>query len=91
VLISKRQVALLLVTSLFFTACVNQAKSKPKRHRLINISGKSESFNNGASDGCRTAISYYTKDHRAFNRDIEYNKGWWAGRRNCEGYKYNKS
>jgi len=90
VFISKRQALLLLITSLFFTACVNQTKSAPKRNRLINISGKSESYNNGASDGCRTAISYYTKDHKAFNSNMEYNKGWWAGRRNCEGYKYGK-
>ena len=89
-LISKRQVAVLLITSLFFTACANQSKSAPKSSRLINISGKSESYNNGASDGCRTAISYYKKNHRAFNNNADYNHGWWAGRRNCEGYKYDK-
>jgi len=85
----KTQAILLLTGSLLFSACGNSSKSAiPQPYRPLNLDNKSESFKKGAHDGCATAAETYKKDHEAFNNDFEYNEGWWAGRRNCEGREY---
>ena len=85
----KNQAILLLCSSILFSACGNSSKSDaPQPYRPLNLDRKSESFKQGAHDGCVTAAETYKKDHEAFNNDFEYNEGWWAGRRNCEGREY---
>jgi hypothetical protein len=85
----KTQAILLLTSSLLFTACGSASKNAvPQPYRALNLDKKSESFKKGAHDGCMTAAETYKKDHEAFNNDFEYNEGWWAGRRNCEGREY---
>ena len=85
----KNQGLLLLCASLLFTACGSSSKNAtPPPYRALNLDHKSESFKKGASDGCATAAETYKKNHEAFNNDFEYNEGWWAGRRNCEGQPY---
>ena len=66
---------------LLFTACSNP---KPRGPRPMNTRGKSETYIRGAEDGCTTANGDYTKNHNDFNSDVEYHKGWFAGRRYCE-------
>ena len=84
-----RQALLFLSASLLFTACGNSSRSAtPQPYRPLNLNHKSESFKQGAHDGCVTAAETYKKNHELFNNDFEYNEGWWAGRRNCEGQSY---
>ncbi len=40
-------------------------------------------YKRGVRDGCQTAKGYYTKSHRLFNDDVDYYRGWFAGRRRC--------
>ena len=75
--------ASIISSALLFTACTN-SKTGPKVPKPMNTSGKSPVFIKGAEDGCDTANGNYTKDHDAFNSDIEYHEGWFAGRKYCE-------
>ncbi len=73
----------LIVIGVIFIACSNP---KPKEsYRPLDLSRSTQSFKSGAYDGCNTADGTYTKNHEAFNNDIEYHEGWFAGRRNCQG------
>ena len=86
---SKTKTILFISSCLLFTACGSNSKNAvPASYRPLNLDNKTESFQKGASDGCATAAETYKKDHEAFNNDFEYNEGWWAGRRNCEGREY---
>ena len=77
---------LLLISFILLTACGSSKKRdpQPQPYRPLDLRGESESFIAGADDGCETAYEKYKKDHEAFNNDLEYNEGWWAGRHNCE-------
>jgi len=85
---TKTKILLSLSSLLPLTACGSSTHSTPQPYRPLNLSGKSESFKQGAHDGCLTATEKYKKNHDAFNDDFDYNEGWWAGRRNCEGREY---
>jgi len=50
----------------------------------MDTHGKSAEFIRGAEDGCATANGDYTKDHEAFNTNVQYHEGWFAGRRYCQ-------
>ena len=82
------QALLFISATLLFTACGSSSKSEPAPYRPLNLSHKSDSFKQGAHDGCVTAAETYKKNHELFNNDFDYNEGWWAGRRNCEGQSY---
>ncbi len=83
---SKTLKAILFILSfILLTACGSSKKRGPQPYRPLDLRGQSESFISGANDGCETAYDTYKKDHEAFNNNFEYNKGWWAGRHNCEG------
>ncbi len=84
----KTTMALLLSSTLLFTACGGSGRYRPAPYKPLNLSQKSASYKQGAHDGCATAADVYKKDHEAFNNDFDYNAGWWAGRRNCEGREY---
>ena len=86
----KTSIILLTSSILFFTACGSSGNQPevPQPYKPLDLSQKSEGFKRGAHDGCVTAAEVYKKDHEAFNNDFEYNTGWWAGRRNCEGREY---
>ncbi len=43
----------------------------------------SQLYKRGVRDGCQTAKGYYTKSHRLFNDEVDYYRGWFAGRRRC--------
>lgn len=73
-----------------FTACRKKGPtSQPHRYvepyKPVDTFGKSENFRLGVYDGCLTADGKYTKNHNAFNTNLDYYNGWFAGRRNCEG------
>lgn len=74
----------LLTLGLAFTAC-SSSSGRPAPYKPLDLSNATESFKSGAHDGCATADGDYTKNHDAFNNDIEYHEGWFAGRRNCQG------
>ncbi len=74
--------------TLLFTACSSSSKSSPQPYRPLDLSQKSDTFKQGAHDGCITATETYKKNHELFNNDFDYNEGWWEGRRNCEGRTY---
>ena len=38
----------------------------------------------GIADGCETALGYYRKDHWLFRNNVEYENGWFEGRKRCE-------
>ena len=86
--LKKTQTILFITSILLLTSCGSNKPPQPQPYRPLNLSHKSESFKLGAHDGCITAVEVYKKDHEAFNNDFEYNEGWWAGRRNCEGREY---
>ncbi|RLA73017.1 MAG: hypothetical protein DRG30_06770 [Epsilonproteobacteria bacterium] len=73
----------IICSTLLFTACTS-SKSGPRQPKPMDTHGKSLVFIKGAEDGCTTANGDYSKDHDAFNNDIEYHKGWFAGRKYCE-------
>jgi len=85
-----RHALLFISATLLFTACGSSGKNVhvPQPYRPLDLSHKSDSFKQGAHDGCATAAEIYKKNHELFNNDFEYNEGWWAGRRNCEGQPY---
>ena len=85
-----RKTHTLLFTSglLLLTACGSSGKHTPQPYRPLNLTHKSANYRLGAHDGCVTAAEVYRKNHELFNNDFEYNEGWWAGRRNCEGQTY---
>jgi len=77
---------ILITTSLvLIAACSSSNKKTSQAYTPLNLKGKSKSFISGARDGCETAYIKYKKNHEAFNNNFQYNKGWWLGRRNCEG------
>jgi hypothetical protein len=84
----KTHTILFVSFSLLLAACGSSSHPAPQVYRPLDLSKKSERFKQGAHDGCVTAAETYKKDHELFNNDFEYNEGWWAGRRNCEGREY---
>ncbi len=66
-------ITLIATASILFTACTSSSVPVVKSH----------SFKLGEQDGCKTATGEYSKNSNAFNKDIEYKNGWYAGRRNC--------
>lgn len=46
----------------------------------INLSSD---YQKGIRDGCTTAKGNYTKSHRLFNNNHDYNNGWFLGRNKC--------
>jgi len=77
-----RIVSFAVATLLFTAGCGSQ--SGPKVPKPMDIRGKSPSFIQGAEDGCDTAKGDYTKNHDAFNRNVDYHEGWFAGRSYCQ-------
>lgn len=80
----------LAVVMLGFVGCkkknpTHKSHRYVKPYKPVDTFGKSEQFRLGAYDGCLTADGKYTKNHNAFNTNLEYYNGWFAGRRNCEG------
>jgi hypothetical protein len=73
----------LLAGALLLSAC-SSSHRKPAPRKPMDTHGKSEIFIRGAEDGCATANGDYTKDHDAFNTNLEYHEGWFAGRRYCQ-------
>jgi len=73
---TKKIVSLLLIatSAFFFSACTGSG---------VDMAKQSPSFQNGATAGCETAKGAYTKDHTAFNADMEYQNGWFYGRKKC--------
>jgi len=74
--------SIVAVTLLFAAGCGSH--SGPKVPKPMDTRGKSPSFVKGAEDGCDTAKGDYTKNHKAFNDDADYNEGWFAGRSYCQ-------
>ena len=68
--------SLVAVSAIFFSACTSSSGG-------INMEKQTPGFQNGASAGCETAKGAYTKDHNAFRTDMEYQNGWFYGRKKC--------
>ena len=75
----KKTTALLTLAAslLLFSACTGSGSSS------VNMSKQSPSFQNGAKAGCETAKGEYTKDHDAFKENMDYQNGWFYGRKKC--------
>lgn len=78
----------IILIALSLTACT-KSSPKPSKKRTnspapLDLSGKSEAYKSGVADGCSTAKESYTKDHDAFNTNVDYYNGWFAGRMHCE-------
>jgi len=67
--------SLIAASVMLFSACTSSSG--------IDMGAQSESFQNGAKDGCETAKGIYTKNHNAFNQDTQYHDGWFYGRKKC--------
>ena len=68
--------AAVTVSAMFFSACTGGSGG-------INMNKQSPSFQDGAAAGCETAKGIYTKNHQAFKTDMEYQNGWFYGRKKC--------
>lgn len=42
------------------------------------------SYQQGIVDGCKTAKGYYSKSHKLFRHNRDYNNGWFLGRNRCK-------
>ena len=73
----------IISSALLFTACSSSHRG-PAPRKPMDTHGKSAEYVRGAEDGCATANGDYTKDHEAFNADVQYHEGWFAGRRYCQ-------
>jgi hypothetical protein len=71
----KRAINLLFgITGLFLLiGCTSSAPSLPD----------TPSFKQGQKDGCTTATGNYVKNSEAFDRDRDYQDGWFYGRKSC--------
>ena len=69
-------VSLIAVSAMFFSGCSSSNSG-------INMDSQTPSFQNGAKAGCETAKGAYRKDHTAFKNDMEYQNGWFYGRKKC--------
>ena len=72
----------IVISMMTFSACSNH--HGPRVKKPMNTRGKSPIYIRGAEDGCATANGDYTKDHDAFNNDMDYHEGWFAGRSYCQ-------
>ena len=81
---TKRYFNTLLVGTVLLLAGCSSAHRGPAPRKPMDTSGKTSTYIRGAEDGCTTANGDYTKDHEAFNSNIEYHEGWFAGRRYCQ-------
>jgi len=63
------------VSAIFFSACSSTGG--------VNMDEQTPAFQNGATAGCDTAKGTYRKDHHAFKNDMEYQNGWFYGRKKC--------
>jgi len=65
---------LLTALSIFFTACTSSS---------VPMIPQSPMYKLGQTDGCTTATGAYTKNRENFRNNIDYQEGWFAGRKNC--------
>jgi len=49
----------------------------------VNIEKQTPGFQLGAKDGCATATGEYTKNSNSFQQDMDYQNGWFHGRKKC--------
>jgi len=68
--------SMVAVSAMFFSACTSGSGG-------INMDKQTPSFQNGAAAGCETAKGTYTKDHDTFGNDMQYQNGWFYGRKKC--------
>ena len=73
----------LVATALLLSACSSSHRG-PAPRKPMDTHGKSAEYVRGAEDGCATANGNYSKDHEAFNSNMQYHEGWFAGRRYCQ-------
>jgi len=76
-------IAGLVGTALLLSACTSSQRG-PAPRKPMDTRGKSAEYVRGAEDGCATANGDYSKDHDAFNSNMQYHEGWFAGRRYCQ-------
>jgi len=81
-------IILLSAFMILFTAC-GGVHHTPENQGGFYYSGIyfgknfSPALKEGVSDGCETSKGLYSKDHILFNTDIDYNTGWFLGRKRC--------
>ncbi len=83
-LFNKTLIASSLLVLIFLAACGGSEEVTPRKPKPLDTTGKSPTFIKGAEDGCDTAKGDYTKNHEAFNNDIDYHEGWFTGRGYCQ-------
>jgi hypothetical protein len=67
---------LIAASAVLFSACTSSSSG-------INMDEQTAGFQNGASAGCETAKGAFTKDYTAWKNDIQYQNGWFYGRKKC--------
>lgn len=73
--IMKRTIKIVMVAAVagLISGC---ASSEPRISNTPN-------FKSGQTDGCNTAQGAYTKNSALFKTDLEYQNGWFYGRKHC--------
>lgn len=86
--IKKRSLLLLTLGIVFFmTGCgstkVPESQGGYTYNGIYFGSNFTPLYQQGIADGCETSRGIYTKSHRYFNHNNDYNKGWFLGRKRC--------
>jgi len=67
-------VTVIATSAFFFSACTSSG---------VDMAKQTPGFQNGATAGCETAKGAYTKDSTAWSNDMDYQEGWFYGRKKC--------
>ena len=89
-MIKSCRVSLLLLNSALFLFLGCSSQQVPESQGGFTHSGIyfgknfTPRYQQGIVDGCTTSKGKYTKSHQLFNSDIDYNNGWFLGRKRCK-------
>ena len=81
------QKILIIMLFLLLNSCKHEPVSVEEGgfyyHHIYFGKNISKDIKQGIEDGCQTAQGNYSKVHKLFNDNKEYQKGWFIGRNRC--------
>ncbi len=82
-LITKKAIGAAILGAVLFSGCVGPNDFVYEGENYG--SKRTDSYKDGVIAGCKTAKGSYRKNHEKFNTIADYQEGWFAGRRRCQG------
>lgn len=72
------------LAALLAAGCATQYRSYPSRPAApVNLSGYSEAFRQGYSDGCASSGGAFQRNDQRYRSDADYRMGWDDGNSIC--------